>query len=657
MKKQSIFDKMKRQDGSALLLTIVVFLVVVIVLMSSSMLALANFRKSDTASKYTSTYYVAETGAKQYLVGLESFILENADKVKTNPSNLGALFALENNSVDSMITYDFGSLMNESSNAEVQLVYQSSEANVHKYRVIAKGSLGSNARTVMTEISVQVASVAKEDPLLSIDIPAVMGFDPNSSKESVGLNFNGYRPRLEGPFITTNSAAKYNSGPQTWYGPFVFGGNLNDYGGLTSHNPIIIFGDYILDGWDSEIEIMILMNMDSKINFKTAGGTIEYLYVPTNYDLTSIKLPSGESLNRRVKNVVRFNPVNFDPYKASGYTANKPSDAKIKTLFGEEGAYPYKTYFSESFYLNHLDDPEIMSKVVPNYKMPPFPTLGSSTHPWINQTDTASKSSNVTISNNEISLNNTSKTPTLVLNSNISVKKVSGNAWNTIKINIGNKDIEILTESLDIRNSTIELIGTGSLTFIVPGVNGVVETFNFSPKEVIQKTGENSSEKTNDPTKLKFIVGKTNKGSGSKTLTTLNNQGQVDAIFITQDLNLTINNAFHGVFVSLEGTSFTLTNVGNASFSGLTFMPKGIGHLENDYAGSLLVKAITGSQTGYQQSEYSGSLNDAFIEEVMDYLNYENNGPSLGNSGGSSGGGSVEHSFEIIRSPLREIEE
>lgn len=654
MKKQFTFARLKNKDGSALLLTLIIFLVVIIVLMSSSMIALGNFNKSKATTKFSSSYNVSETGLKQYIEMLENYVRDNVNTLIDNPSSLATQFVSEYGNGNDYIEYDFETLMLEESKTKVSMIFDRQEGNTYFFKIESLGGLGDTQRHLMTELALTVSLNESGNAVIGIDIPAMMSINLDVSRDYDSFSFSGYRPKLEGPFITPNSAIKNNNGNQNWYGPFIFGGNLTNLGGLRSFNPIILYGDYINEGWSSEIDILMLMNLDSKVILETNGSVINYLFVPTNYNLNNIQIKSNAAINTYIKNIVYFNPNQFDPYDVSSYTSNMPSNSKIEALFGAKGTYPYDTYFDASFYLNHLDDPEIMDSLIPQYKLPDMPNLGSARYPWVSTTQTLSQSTNVTITDEVLDLG-TSGASKLVLTSNFSVKSFKGSGSKTTTIDIGSRNIEILTESVDIgNNNTIELIGTGSLTFKVVGKNGYVEKFSFAPNTVIQRDALGGAEK-HEPLRLRFIVGKTNKGNGNLTLTTANRSGTVDAIYLTQDMNLELYNKFHGVFVSLDGNAFHLSQSGNARMDGVIYMPNAYAKLENAYSGSLLVKEYLVTSSGFNQSAYDGSMTDKLIQDVMSFLEMINSGGNLGGSVGTSPGIPDENSLEFNTTPIREI--
>ncbi len=681
MKKRFIYDKFKSKDGSALLMTVVVFLVIVIISMGSSMVALANLNRSKTSSEYTSVYYVAEAGLNQFIDELKQFVKANEASISNDPQNLGNKFASNMNSGDDNIIYDYNSLMQEKSYATVKMDFLKFENGVYTYNINSVGNVGDVSRTVNSRLELSISqSEDKRKPIIGIDSPAIISYNNSEVYGEIGMSFSGWRDRVTGPFITNKSISR-SSVYQKWYGPFITGGDFTNGGGLTSYNPIIVHGDLKnTNSGNSKMSILMLVNPESKIDIAGNSLTIDYLYVPKGFDIRNITVDSirygwvkvssdaeyETEISKSVKNIVFYEPLNFDPYSYEGYISNRPSNATINMLFENEGIYPYKNYFSSNFLLN-LEEKDV-KELLPEYTMPSFPTMGTSTHPWASNTTVSkdSNANNIVINNDLISTNSSGSVNNLYFKDNFSVKKISINSGGAInRIFIGNKNIEVLVESLDITNSNIEIIGSGSLTIKVVGQNGYVNSFLFQPNYVKMMETENGPT-IQDPSRFRIIVNKSDKGNGPLTYNTNNSGGAnvpLNAVIIADDLNLVLQRNFHGVFISLNGNSAHITSSGETYFSGLLYMPKAKAKIENGFLGSLVTATFDMTSSGFTALEYAGSMNDEMINDVLAFLDYKNSGQNgnngnNGNSGNNESGGSNSggnKSFNFVTSPPREI--
>lgn len=672
MKKFSIFAKFKEKTGSTLMLVVIVFLVVVMMLTTVSVMALSNIKKSSKTSEYTSVYYVAETGLNQYLDGLKKFVETNKAQISQAPETLPSKYNTSLNSLSDHVLFPYQNIMGETSKANVSMQLENKDADgVFHFNVKSTGFIGNSQRTVSTSLAMKMEG-KKQDFVVSLDMPAIFTIDPNASPDAVSLEFSGQRT-VYGPYVTNGAMRKTNSGMITFIGPIVTGGSFYSAGQMDSKNALVVYKDFnILNNhYGTKVRALVFKNLNSKVRVQRYGGqAIDTLIVPIGYNLSNIVFNDGDSvvspqdISTYIRKIVYYNPTNFNPYTQSAYVNNALSVNEIKEIFDVSDKWHYERYFEKDNIFNDLDNSTKKQAELPVYTLPAFPKLGSTKYPWFNQTgstmayggiDGFVDSQNNMLYGANVAWNG----PEIVtFNSSFSINKFTYNSWKPLTIDVGDRDIEIAVNKLDISGQKLEIVGTGSLTFIVTGNGGFVEEFNFGPEKFALRDKVGGPQ-VYTPTKLKMIVDKTNKGNGPKSLSFPNQPSlRIDMVVLSQDLNMRVANPFHGVFVSLEGASFDLSASGSSSFSGIVYLPKGTAKIENNFTGSILAKKYDMTQSGFATSSYSGSMSDEVVKDVMSYLNYQpGSAPGGGTGGNGSGNGAGSGDFSFSWSAPREVGE
>ena len=671
MKKFSIFAKFKEKTGSTLMLVVIVFLVVVMMLTTVSVMALSNIKKSTKTSEYTSVYYVAETGLNQYLEGLKTFVEANKAQIGQAPETLPSKYNASLSSLSDSVVFPYQNIMNEPSKADVVMKLDNKDADgIYHYNVKSTGFIGNAQRSVSTSLSMKMEG-KKQDFVVSLDMPAIFTIDPNANPDAVSLEFNGNRT-VYGPYVTNGAMRKTNSGNITFIGPIVTGGSFYSGGSMNATNALLVYKDFNImnNHYGTKVRGLVLKNTNSKVRVQRYGGqAIDTLIVPVGYSLSNILFNDGDAvvnpqeISTYIRKIVYYNPNNFNPYLPSSYSNNALSANEIKEIFDVADKWHYERYFEKDNIFNDLDNSTKKQSELPVYTLPEFPKLGSVKYPWFNQTSASMNYegiSNFVDANNNMTYGSNVEwngPEKVTFKSNFSINKFSYTSWKPLTIDIGDRHIEVAVNKLDISGAKLEIVGTGSLTFVVTGNGGYVDEFNFAPtKFALRDTLGGPQVYT--PTKFKMIVDKTNRGSGSKSLNFPNQPDlRIDMVILSQDLNMKIANPYHGVFVSLQGSSFELSASGNSSFSGIVYLPQGTAKIENNFTGSILAKKYNMTQSGFSTSNYSGSMSDEVVKDVMSYLNYQQGGSSGGGNGSGNGNGSGSGDFSLSWSAPREVGE
>lgn len=669
MKKQSIFANLKKKDGSTLLMVLMIFLVLVVILMSASMLAMSGFRRSQTASKYSSAYYVAEAAINEFSDELGQFLTDNATIVYNNPDILGSLYAGEvYGSSDENVQFEYDALMNEQSQANVRLEYLGETEGLKNFVIKSQARIGDSTREVAKSFSVKV-EIQKNAGGLGVDAPAIASIDLDNLLDPGILKLSS-TANLYGPFLTNKNIVRLNQGSQNIYGPFETSGNFSLEGPINAVNAIIVGGNFTLDTnaiGQTKIKALIFKNLDSQLinNVSWQSGIkIEYLFVPTGYDLKNIKtshqLQNGEwDISKQNYKIVYYNPENFDPRNSASYTGSYvPTSKEIDEIFGKISEYDYTKFFESDFILDNLDNPDIVEANIPNYTMPDMPIPGV-TYPWIRQSSiTMNGSTSELINDKKLSEpSNSNGTFNITLNESFSVNTIEFKQWKDVNLIVDNRNITIVTKSLKLQQANISVIGKGSLTIYVVGENGTVTNLVFETQGIVSRETI-GGKAVSDSSRVRFIIGKSNitspitfKDNGIHT---------INAVIISQDLNFDIKKHYIGIIISLKGTQFDIHNTGNSSFNGFAFVPNATARVYTSFKGSVIAKSVTLENSGPRELEYDGNIHTDLVREVLSYLekNEVNNGSGTGTGpgiGGTGSGGANQTRVTINWSPLKEV--
>ncbi len=680
MKRGSISEILKKKDGVALVTVMVVFLTLVIVVVAATMMAHSNFLRTQKTTNLSSAYYVAESGLNETIDDFKAYY-ESLSTPKSGleiESEFKNLITMEDDSK----RIEYGNVMNQEAWADTAFSYEGTDGDIMLFRLASNGHLGDTSRSVETFIRLRVAT----DPTESTDgtyyQPDAM-LAINTSGISTPFNLSG-SGNLTGPLITNN--------------PIYFTNAINSKGPIVTNNVIELTANDMFTGignpqtmssiitsstikitanWGLQKIPVLMIKPGGNINFvvnANNGLLIEYLFLPHGTSVESIfsgYFKNGNNLNYTIGKVIYYNPVNFDPY-----TNPVVDGVNVEHLFGKDPilfenttSFDYRDYFKDDFILDNMDKVEMhIPKVVlptrPIYgeidplltTITPITVAGSSNNQYeIVDANLNYKTSNVWNKPSVFPINPGLFSSYTKFKYNSMYLQGGHGADNPTRIDIGDKNIEIVTKSLHI-DRFIEIIGTGTLRIYVVGDGTNISSSNLNISPVMIQTKDTvGGAYTNDASKLQIVVYESGTNGNGLTVTPASGSslGVYAAIF-SQNLNLNVGGSarYYGTFVSAEGKSVSISG-GSSGASQLIFAPKAKISLSG---GTKLQGVIVGesfSLVGNNEIIFDTEFDKSLVETILPEFITVDNG-----SGGETGGtpGSPGSVGEFTISPIREVD-
>lgn len=680
MKRKSTLELLKDKSGAALITVLVIFLTLVVIVTSATMMAHANFMRAQKTANFSSAYYVAESGLNETIDEFKAYY-ETLSTPKSGleiESEFKNLITMEDDSK----RIEYGNVMNQEAWADTAFSYEGTDGDIMLFRLASNGHLGDTSRSAETFIRLRVAT----DPTESTDgtyyQPDAM-LAINTSGISMPFNLSG-SGNLTGPLITNN--------------PIYFTNAINSKGPIVTNNVIELTANGMFTGignpqtmssiitsstikitanWGLQKIPVLMIKPGGNINFvvnANNGLLIEYLFLPHGTSVESIfsgYFKNGNNLNYTIGKVIYYNPVNFDPY-----TNPVVDGVNVEHLFGKDPilfenttSFDYRDYFKDDFILDNMDKVEMyIPKVVlptrPIYgeidplltTITPITVAGSSNNQYeIVDANLNYKTSNVWNKPSVFPINPGLLSSYTKFKYNSMYLEGGHGADNPTRIDIGDKNIEIVTKSLHI-DRYIEIIGTGTLRIYVVGDGTNISSSNLNISPVMIQTRDTvEGAYTNDATKLQIVVYESGTNGNGLTVTPASGSslGVYAAIF-SQNLNLNVGGSarYYGTFVSAEGKSVSISG-GSSGASQLIFAPKAKISLSG---GTKLQGVIVGesfSLDGKNEIIFDTEFDKSLVETVLPEFITVDSG-----SGGETGGtpGSPGSVGEFTISPIREVD-
>lgn len=139
------------QKGSALMSVIMVFLVMLILLGSGSVLALNNFRSSQTDKENHSAYYLAEAGINEFIDSMTLILTQEQNKTHSSQSLV--------DKINASITFDNLEIMGQTALRTVKIESNGEDL----YTIRSQASLNNESRVLEMQVEKLLSSLNKDD--------------------------------------------------------------------------------------------------------------------------------------------------------------------------------------------------------------------------------------------------------------------------------------------------------------------------------------------------------------------------------------------------------------------------------------------------------------------------------------------------------------
>lgn len=664
MRDKPVIKIMKQKQGAALLTVLVIFFTLLVVVISTIMIASSNFTRSRSTNKFASSFYIAETGLNEFATLLDEIVIHDVTRVRD--SNLLQKFYDKVQEYNPQLIDDtpkgvefivnYGTVMGSDASVHIQLLEHEDQ-----FILTSTGMLGDSSRTLSQSFELVGTStpnppsggtgdIILEETIFAKD--SVVAIDLTGSLENPFGN--GTRiPEMTGPIITNR---EYHPGNRVEIqSAFVTNNRVSMSDGMNLQGVLISSSDILINtsGGNSYLHTLVLKRDGSihiNIAYSSALNHIGYVLIPEEYKENVDEVITYEQnvsdylvgVNKRaydllMSRVIFYKQDDFDPWNLSHYSSDsvvKVNAQVVNEIFrNQKDSADYSSYFALDFILDNLDDPQAVETVFPDVSIPSPPEINESTHYNTTGRDIEVGQSNSTFTlvtkNNEFAYTNS-----IAFNTSFNTLDLSEGTQtvysfesflieapselnNALSIDVGSKDVMIVTKSLRIPNASFNIVGSGSLSFYVTGTGDTVSQNDIDLRIVDLGINGQVANTKKLSTKLNVFVGEARNADGSLVTVQVGAWSRTLAMTLySQNLNVNFHSNFHGSFISLEGTQIDMVWV--HIDSPLIYAPSAIYNGQHTNVGKFIVKNIQFSNSG--SLSFSGGTSTELYHEVLNVI-------------------------------------